>query len=268
MTNKSLHFVHTFATTLSAGSDAHGRGKILCKTSQFDRKGMYMYGKSMLSSLAAIPLMLAGIAAAQDHYQQRTLVINGHTGTAMLYQIDGRSYVALETIAQIANGGMSFSGDKIILTIPAGDSAVTRSSDHAAVPGMSTDFMKAAIQELAILKDWSTTLATGIQRGAPGDGSRLVVFHDGASTQLRLARVAASNESDESALRLLTNHFNVVNNWSDKLVAERKSMNTAKYSMTPNALANDETYQKITGCAQFLGTMIPSGQFQEGRACN
>src|ERR1700757_200274 len=186
---------------------------------------MYMCAKSMLSSLAAIPLvMLTPGAAAQDHYKQRTLVINGHTGTAMVYQIDGKSYVDLETIARITNGGMSFSGDKIILKIPDGDSAVSHSADHAAVPGMSTDFMNAAIQELAILKDWSTTLATAIQRGLPGDGSRLVVFHDRAANQLQLVRVAASNESDQSALRLLTNHFNVVSNWSDKLAAERKAM--------------------------------------------
>jgi len=223
----------------------------------------------MLSSLAAIPLMLlTSSVASQDHYKQRALVINGHTGTAMVYQIDGKTYVDLQTIARIANGSTSFSGDKIILTIPAGNSAASHSADHVAVPGMSTDFMKAAIQDLSILKEWSDTLAHAIQRGVPGDGSRLVVFHDRAADQLKLATVAASNESDQSALRLLTNHSHVVSNWSDKLVAERKSMNTAKYSITPNALAKDETYQKITSCAKFLGTMLPSGHFQEGRVCN
>jgi len=234
-----------------------------------DRKVMYMLRRPMLSSLAALPLiMLTGGVAAQNHYKQRELVINGHAGTAMVYQIDGKTYVDLQTIARVANGSTGFSGDKIILTIPPNDSAASHTADHVAVPGMSTDFMNAAIQDLSILKEWSDTLAHAIQRGVPGDGSRIVVFHDRAADQLKLARVAASNEADESALRLLTNHFHVVSNWSDKLVAERKSMNTAKYSITPNALANDETYQKITGCAKFLGTMLPSGHFQEGRVCN
>jgi hypothetical protein len=128
--------------------------------------------------------------------------------------------------------------------------------------------MRAALQDLSVLKEWSTTLAHAIQRGVPGDGSRLVVFHDRAADGLRLARVAAANQSDEDALRLLTNQFNTVSKWNDKLVAERKSMSTGKYSMNPNALANDETYQKINGCAKFLGTMLPSGQFHDDRVCN
>jgi len=223
----------------------------------------------MLSSLAAIPLMLlTSSVASQDHYKQRALVINGHTGTAMVYQIDGKTYVDLQTIARSANGSTSFSGDKIILTITAGNSAASHSADHVAVPGMSTDFMKAAIQDLSLLTEWSDTLAHAIQRGVPGDGSRLVVFHDRAADGLRLAKVAASNAEDEDALRLLTNHYNTVSKWSDKLVAERKSMSTGKYSIDPNALANDETYQKITGCAKFLGNMLPSGQFHDNRACN
>jgi hypothetical protein len=206
--------------------------------------------------------------AAQDAYHERTLVVNGHTGTAMVYTISGKAYVDLETLARIGNGSIGFSGDKIIVTLTADASSDVHPSNQQAAPGMSNDFMKAALQELSTLKEWSNTLAYAIQKGVPGDGSRLVVFHDRATDQLRLAKVAASNESDEDALRLLTNHFNTVSKWSDKLVAERKSMSTGKYSMTPNALANDETYQKITGCAQFLGTMLPSGQFHDDRTCN
>jgi hypothetical protein len=250
-----------------AGSVEMAVDLIFCETLECVGKDMSMRGRIMLSSLAAI-LMLTGVAATQDAYQQRTLVVNGHTGTAMVYQIGGKAYVDLETLAKIANGSISSSGDKIIVTLSAHDSAGAHPSDHAAAPGMSTDFMNAALQDLSVLKEWSSALAYAIQRGVPGDGSRLVVFHDRAAHQLRLAKVAASNESDEDALRLLTNHFNVVSGWSDKLVAERKAMNTGKYSMTPNALANDETYQKITGCSKFLGTMLPSGQFQDNRVCN
>jgi len=75
---------------------------------------------------------------------------------------------------------------------------------------MSTDFMKASLQTLTILKDWSDSLAYAIQRGVPGDGSRLIVFHDRAADQLRLAKVVASNQSDLNALRLFINHSNAV----------------------------------------------------------
>jgi hypothetical protein len=223
-----------------------------------------MCSRTTLSSIAVVSLILTGVIAAQDAFHEKTLVVNGHTGTAMVYTISGKAYVDLETLARIGNGSIGFSGDKIIVTL----NADAHSSHQKPATGMSNDFMRAALQDLSVLKEWSTTLAHAIQRGVPGDGSRLVVFHDRAADGLKLARVAASNESDEDALRLLTNHFNTVSKWNDKLVAERKSMSTGKYSMNPNALANDETYQKITGCAKFLGTMLPSGQFHDDRACN
>jgi hypothetical protein len=223
-----------------------------------------MCSRTTLSSIAVVSLMLTGVIAAQDAFHEKTLVVNGHTGTAMVYTISGKAYVDLETLARIGNGSIGFSGDKIIVTL----NVDAHSSHQKPATGMSNDFMRAALQDLSVLKEWSTTLAHAIQRGVPGDGSRLVVFHDRAADGLKLARVAASNESDEDALRLLTNHFNTVSKWNDKLVAERKSMSTGKYSMNPNALANDETYQKITGCAKFLGTMLPSGQFHDDRACN
>ena len=224
-----------------------------------------MCSRSLPSSITVIFLTLTGVMAAQDAFHERTLVVNGHTGTAMVYTISGKAYVDLESLARIGNGSIGFSGDKIIVTLSA--EGIHPSNQHATA-GMTNDFMNAALQDLSILKEWSTTLAHAIQRGVPGDGSRLVVFHDRAVHQLRLAKVAASNQSDEDALRLLTNHFNTVSKWNDKLVTERKSMSTGKYSLDPNALANDETYQKITACAKFLGTMLPSGQFHDDRACN
>ena len=223
-----------------------------------------------LGLLVAIPLIATGVAAAQSQskYEQRTLEVNGHTGQAMVYQIDGKSYVDLESLARIANGTLGFRGESIVLHLPAAGAATDQSHDQPPTAGMTNDFMKASLQAVATLKEWTNVLAVGIQRGVPGDGSRLVVFHDKAADQLRIATVDAANESDQQALRLLTNHFNQVSNWSNKLVAERKNMDTAKYSITPNALANDETYQKITSCSKFLGSMLPSGQFHDGRSCN
>jgi hypothetical protein len=218
-------------------------------------------------SLVAIAILMTGVASAQSKYTQKTLVINGHSGDAMVYQIDGKSYVDLESIVRIANGSLGFNGDRIVLTVPGGDAAQSRPADHAAA-GLSDDFVRAALQDVATIKEWSNTLAYAIQRGVPGDGSRLVAFHDRAADQLRLAKVAAANDSDQNALRLLTNHFNLMTSWNDKLVGERKRMDTGKYSIDANALANDETYQKITGCSKFLNVMLPSGQFHDDRSCN
>lgn len=217
--------------------------------------------------LAAISFILTGIAAAQSHYKQKTLVVNGHAGDAMVYTIDGKSYVNIESLARISNGSLSFNGGRIILTIPGSGESQARPADYAP-QGLSDNFIRAALQDVATIKEWTNSLVFALQRGVPGDGSRLVAFHDRAADQLRLAKVAATNDSDQSALQLLTNHFNLMTGWNDKLVAERKRMDTGKYSMNPNALANDETYQKITGCSKFLNSMLPSGQFHDDRSCH
>ena len=218
-------------------------------------------------NLAAMLILVSGIAAAQSKYERKTLVINGHSGDAMVYQIDGKAYVDLESLARISNGSLGFNGDRIVLTVP-GEGSAQAHQDNQAAAGLTDDFVRAALQDVAIIKEWSDTLAYAIQRGVPGDGSRLVAFHNRAADQLRLAKVAAANDSDQDALRLLTNHFNRMNSWNDKLVGERKAMDTAKYSTNQNALANDETYQKITGCSTFLNTMLPSGHFHDDRSCN
>ena len=217
--------------------------------------------------LAAIPLIAFGIAAAQaqDSHGQRSLEVNGHTGQAIVYQISGKSYVDLESLARIANGSLSFRGGGIVLHLPAADSA--SHGQQASTPGMSNDFMKASLQVLASLNEWSHILSHEIQRGLPIHPSTMVALRNKASDQLRVATVDAANESDDHALRLLTLHFNQVDNWYNKLAAERKNLDMGKYA-TENALNKDESYQRITSCSNFLATMLPSGHFQDSHVCN
>jgi len=215
-------------------------------------------------------LLLTHSTDAQTGQQQRTVVINGYSGQIIVYQINGRSFVDLESLVRIANGSLSFHPDQIVLTIPTSASGNAPPSSMASPPtstGMTDDFMKAALQTLSVTKSWTDTLAYAAQHGVPGDGSRLVVFHNRAAEALRIAKVDASSTSDQSALQLLTNHVNAVQGWNDTLVAQRRSMDTGQYSMTPNAMQNDPAYQRITTCAKFLDTMLPSGQFHDDGSC-
>ncbi len=213
-------------------------------------------------------ILAAGTGFAQSEVQKRTLIVNGHSAETIVYRIDGRVFVSLEALVQIGNGSLSFRGSEIVVVLPA---TPERQSSEAGVRpvdvGMSSDFMKSAIQNLAVIKDWHTMLAHFIQHGVPGDGSRLVVFHDRAAEGLRLASVAAANSSDQSALQLLRNHFKQVDIWTRKLVQERKSMSTANYSVTPNALESDAQYQQIASCSKFLGTMFASGRYDDDGSC-
>jgi hypothetical protein len=228
-------------------------------------------GLSRWRFIAAV-LAFAGVALAQANQQKRTLVVNGQSGDATIVQINGRSYIDLETLARIANGSLSFQGTRIVLTIPppsADAAAMVPADRQTADSGLSNDFMRAAIQDLATIKEWYGTLAYAIQRGVPGDGSRVVIYRDKAAQGLKLATVAASTDSDQNALQLLTTHFNNVQKWSNMLVESRKSLGTANYSMSPNALNDDPLYQTITRCSQFLGTMLAGGKFEDdGSSCH
>jgi hypothetical protein len=230
-----------------------------------------MRSSSTLWKFAIAFLVLLGIAVSQSSHRTRILVINGHSGDAIVYEIDGKSFVDLESLVRIGNGSLAFRNEQIVLTLPPAPdehTAPPADSSRSAIPGMSPDFMKAAVQDLAIIKDWTNVMAYAVQRGVPGDGARLQIFRDRAAQGLRLAKVAATTDSDQSALILLTNQFNTVAAWNDQLVGERKSMDTGKYSMSENGLNGDANYQKISNCTKFLSTMLPSGQFQDDNSCH
>jgi hypothetical protein len=230
-----------------------------------------MHSRSSRWWLILAVLAFSGVALAQANQQKRTLIVNGQSGDATIVQINGRSYIDLETLARIANGSLSFQGNQIVLTIPASSAdapAIVPTDRQQLAPGLSNDFMRAAIQDLATIKEWYSTLGYAIQRGVPGDGSRVFVYRDKAAQDLKLATVAVSNDSDQNALQLLTTHFNNVQKWSNALVESRKSLGTANYSMSPNALNDDPLYQTITRCTQFLATMLASGKFEDdGSSC-
>lgn len=228
-----------------------------------------MRRNGLVWKFAIVLLLLVGVAISQSSKGTRTLSINGHTGDAMVYNIDGKLFVSLENLTRVGNGSMSFQGDHIILTFPNAENPSPQPAPAQTSPsGTSPDFMRASVQTLTVLQQWTNVLAYAVQRGVPGDGSRLVIFHNKASEALRLANVAVSNDQDRSAFQLLSTEFDHVNNWSDKLVKQRRNMDTGQYSMTQNALSQDSAYQKINNCMVFLNTMIPSGQFQDDYSCH
>ena len=65
-------------------------------------------------------------------------------------QIDGRSYVVdVETVARIMNAAVSFAPGRVILNAPAAERAA---------PGLSKDFARAAISQLAVMSEWKAAI--------------------------------------------------------------------------------------------------------------
>jgi hypothetical protein len=63
-------------------------------------------------------LLVPGLALSQAVQQSRTLIVNGQPGQVKVTEIDGRSYVDLESLVRIANGTLGFRGNQITLTLP------------------------------------------------------------------------------------------------------------------------------------------------------
>jgi hypothetical protein len=69
------------------------------------------------------------------------------------------------------------------------------------------------------VREWHSALANAIRNQYRIGENWLAAFRDQAATSLRLASVAASTDSDRSALLLLTHEFTNMKQLSDKYVA-------------------------------------------------
>jgi hypothetical protein len=228
--------------------------------------------KRVLSVFLALTVFLTMVemAASQAVEQKRTLVVNGQSGQVAVLQMNGRSFVDLEALTQIANGTLGFRGEQIVLTLPAAAAsapAKAPSASQQSNSAFSKEFMSAGIETMSVIREWRSALANAIQNGYPVSANWVESYRGRAAQSLRLASVAASTDADQQALQLLTNELDNMQRWSDKILKARKDMDAAKY-MSPDALDNDPLFQKILNCAHSLAAMSASGQFQDDGSCH
>jgi hypothetical protein len=209
----------------------------------------------------ALPVVLAVpvLISAQSAPHPQTLVVNGQAGKTTVVQVNGRSYVDVEALAQIANGTVAFKDNQITLTVPASGSSGQQSSP----PGFSKEFLSAAIESIAAVREWRIGIATAIQNSISVTDSWVSAFQRQANDSLRQASVAAVTATDRAALQLLTNEYNNMRAWSDQLIAARK---TLQY-MSPDEMNSDPLFQQILTCSHSLAAIVANGQFQDEPAC-
>ena len=219
------------------------------------------------TALLLVLLALPGLVVAQAAQQNATLLVNGQSGQAPVLQINGRSYVDVEALARLINGSLAFKGSQIVLTLPAPSASAPDTSDSATPPdnpGFSKEFMKAGIEEMSVIREWRSALVNAVQNGYAVTDAFVAGYQGQATTNLRLASVAISTDSDQSAFQLLSNEFDNMQKLSNKILKARKDMN---YIPT-DALKGDPLDQKILTCARSLASMAASGQFVDDGSCN
>jgi hypothetical protein len=192
--------------------------------------------------------------------KNKTFVINGHPGEVAVIERDGHAYVEIEALARMTNGSLSFNGNQIILTMPAGAPVTAQASSS----GFTKDFIRAGIEEMAAIREWRSTLRNAVQRGYPVTEDWIDGYRARAEQSLRLVSLAATTDSDKNAFQLLSNEFNNMKKLSDRFLEAEKS----RTYISHESLNNDPLDQKILNCARSLAAMAASGQFSDDGSCH
>jgi hypothetical protein len=228
--------------------------------------------KNNPTSVVALILAFSAVTtSAQMSEESRTLVINDRSDKVVVLEVGDKTYIDLKRLVQIGHGSVAYEGNRIVLTIscPEANSSV-RGSETEPTPTtkLSREFAKAAIEEISLMREWASTLANAVQNGYPVTDSWVANYRAQAQSGLAMASSAVSTDADRNALGLLRHEFESVQEWSNKLLEARKSMNAAKYALSPGELHNDPLSQKIVSCGHFLGQMLASGDFQDDPSCH
>jgi len=212
-------------------------------------------------------VIVPGLALSQALRQSRTLILNGQSGQVGVMEVDGRSYVDLESLARIANGTLAFSGDRITLMLPrsaAGTASLATPPSPPANTSFSREFLRNSIEEMAVIREWRSALENSIEYGLPLQGDLVERYRGRASTALGLASVAASTDSDRSAAQLLSNEFDNMKTLNAKLLEARKTA----HAVSPETFKDDPLNQNILTCARALASMAVGGEFVDEGSCH
>jgi hypothetical protein len=226
-----------------------------------------MNGRRNLKYLAmiGISLSVAGVLWAQRGPDKK-LEVNGKTMESPVVQIGDRSYVDVETLAQITNGVVAVQPDRIVLTIP-NAAASAPPSPPPPREGISREFARDAIGLLAEMREWRGAIGTTRAYNVQFTGTWPQDYHDRVQADLQRVAVAASMPSDQDALQLLRNEFENLSSWANTVIAERQDLNATK-TVDPNMMQNDQVLAKISGCSNFLSGMLVSGTFADSPSCH
>lgn len=217
--------------------------------------------------------VVVSLGAAERH----TLIMNGKSTDVPVIFVSGHPYVGLEVLANALNGSVSSSGPIVTLNLPASSANCAPSPTTASTapvsaptpaapsnPGFSREFLNAGIEQMSSLREWHTALQTVLQSNIPLSAGVLQPYRTQATTNLRLAAVAATTTADRNAYQLLNSLYLNMGKLTDKYMNMRADLTY----IAPDALQNDQLNKRIIGCGHFLGTMAASGQFSDDGSCN
>jgi hypothetical protein len=207
-------------------------------------------------------LMLPAKVSSQAPQKATTFKISGRAGEAQILQLNGKSYVEIESLARLTQGTLSFKANRTILTLPPSDSGVQASTPHAKA-GFSTAFIQAGIEEMSVIREWRIAIVNAIQNNTPVSEDWVSTHHRLADKTLALASASASTDDDRSAFLQLTAEFNNMQKLSELYLTLRKQASVISPDNFDIALED-----QILSCARGFVTMTESHEFQDQASCH
>ena len=193
-----------------------------------------------------------------------TLTIAGHPGEAPLLQVNGKSYIDIETLARLTQGTLSFKANQIVLTLPHADAELRTPVAPHAVTGLSRAFIQAGIEEMSVIREWRRAIVNAVQTNIPLSEDWISAQHSLADKNLALASSAATTDDDRSASPMLSAEFNNMQSLSELYLALRKQA----AAISPDTFHSAPLEDQILSCAQGFVSMTESHVFQDQAACH
>jgi len=209
-------------------------------------------------------LLVPWLALSQVPRQSGTLSVAGYPGQVPIIQVNGRSYVEIESLARLTSSSMSFRGKQIILTLSPSASNPVSPEANQPVSGFSKEFLRASIEAMTATREWRIAIVNAVQGTFPVTDDWVAGYRRTADSKLALASAAIATDSDRSGFALLSNEFSKMQTLSDKYLALRKSLTY----IAPDSLDKDLLDQQILNCAHGLSSFAVSGQFEDVPACH
>jgi hypothetical protein len=216
-----------------------------------------------LTALLVSPLSGDPQVSQQAPQQIPTLAISGHTGSANILKVNGKSYVAVEDLARMTQASLSFKGNQTVLTLPHADANPPADTPPPVKQGFSRGFMEAGIEQMGDIREWRVAIVTSIEKNYPISADWVNEQRRKAEKNLALASAAVSTDDDRSAYPLLAGEFANMTKLSDRFLAMRSQ---AQY-IDPSSLRNDPLDQQILTCSRALATMAADNKFRDEFAC-
>ncbi len=223
----------------------------------------------MKTIIAVIATVLTGVAMlvakgdAQTPQKPSTFTIAGYAGEAQLLQLNGKSYVEIETLARLTQGTLSFKANQTILTLHPADSEVQAPVPHGKA-GFSRTFVQAGIEEMSVIREWRIAIVNAVQNNIPASEDSVSTQQRRAGKNLSLASAAASTDDDRSAYPLLAAEFNNMQKLSELYLAIRKQATF----ISPDTFHNSPLEEQILSCARDFVSMTENHEFQDQPACH